>query len=119
MKKTTIALLIFTYIITFFAGVFLGKQYNQDFVEYEDPLSSAIFRCDQSKFIITDFFDSRVELRLSDGRFIIVPQTISGSGSRYAVANENFIFWNKGDNAFIEELGEITFENCIDARANH
>jgi membrane-bound inhibitor of C-type lysozyme len=30
---------------------------------------------------------------------------MSGSGARYANADESFVFWNKGDTAFITEGG--------------
>jgi hypothetical protein len=53
-----------------------------------------------------------VELALSDGRKITLPQTISASGIRYANQNESLIFWNKGDTAFVQENGTETYKNC-------
>ena len=44
-----------------------------------------------------------VELKLSDGRSLKIPQAMSGSGARYANTDESFVFWNKGDTAFITE----------------
>jgi len=113
MKKSTIALLVFIYILAFFTGFVLGKNYQKELFETKDPISSAIYRCDNNKFIIADYFDGEVKLRLSDNRLIILPQAISASGVRFADKNEVFVFWNKGNTAFIDELGERTFTNCI------
>ena len=46
-----------------------------------------------------------------------VPQAMSGSGARYANADESFVFWNKGDDAFITEgdPDKPTFADCVDA----
>jgi len=113
MKKETIALLIFIYAFAFFAGFVLGQNYQEQLFEEKEPISSAIYRCNDNKFIIADYFDEEVTLRLSDNRLIMLPQTISASGVRFADENEVFVFWNKGETAFIDELGEQTFSNCI------
>lgn len=113
MKKTTIALLVFIYGFAFFAGFVLGQSYQEKLFEERKPFSSAIYRCDDNKFIIADYFDQEVTLRLSDNRLMILPQTISASGVRFADENEVFVFWNKGNTAFIDELNEQTFSNCI------
>jgi len=44
-----------------------------------------------------------VSLVLSDKREMILKQTISASGIRYANPDESFIFWSKGNGAFISE----------------
>jgi len=113
MKKETIALLIFIYVFAFFAGFVLGQNYQEQLFEEREPINSAIYRCDEGKFIIADYFDREVTLRLSDNRLIMLPQTISASGVRFADENEVFVFWNKGNTAFINELDEQTFSNCI------
>jgi membrane-bound inhibitor of C-type lysozyme len=41
---------------------------------------------------------------------------VSGSGARYANSNESFVFWNKGNTAFIEENGKTTYSNCTTKR---
>jgi membrane-bound inhibitor of C-type lysozyme len=46
-----------------------------------------------------------------------LPQVISGSGARYANADESFVFWNKGDTAFITEGPDdndnMTYKDCV------
>jgi membrane-bound inhibitor of C-type lysozyme len=39
-------------------------------------------------------------------------RVVSASGTRYATADENIVFWSKGTSAFITENGETTYENC-------
>lgn len=119
MKKETVTLLIFVYLVTFFLGFFVGKSYQEKiFKEASTPVASAIFHCDEMKFIVADFFEESVELRLSDNRLIILPRAISASGARYTDKNEVFVFWNKGDTAFIDENGVTTFQNCITNEAS-
>ena len=55
-------------------------------------------------------------LTLSDGREISLPQGPSGSGARYANADDSFVFWNKGNTAFIEESGKTTYSGCVTRR---
>lgn len=53
----------------------------------------------------------RVEIALSDGRKMILRQTVSASGARYANTDESIVFWIKGDTAFLEENGEKTYRD--------
>ncbi|MFZ5779281.1 MAG: MliC family protein [Pseudomonadota bacterium] len=56
----------------------------------------------------------RVVLTLDDGRRLTLPQTLSGSGIRYANADETVVFWSRGDTAFIEEGPghAVSYEGC-------
>jgi membrane-bound inhibitor of C-type lysozyme len=55
-----------------------------------------------------------VELILSDGRTLTLMQTISASGVRYALEDESFVFWSKGNTALIlENDTEKDFTGCI------
>jgi membrane-bound inhibitor of C-type lysozyme len=76
------------------------------------------FVCRAGKRIDATFHprdDTRVDLKLSDGRRVSVPRTISGSGARYAIADGNFVFWNKGNTAFITEGSpdQETYSDCV------
>jgi membrane-bound inhibitor of C-type lysozyme len=73
----------------------------------------AQFTCDAGKTIAAVVTRHNVRLTLSDGRKLRLPQALSGSGARYASDNESFVFWNKGDTAFIEENGKTTYSGCI------
>lgn len=76
------------------------------------PLLSATFECPDGKSIYAGFSEKSVALALSDGRELTLPQTISGSGARYANEGETIVFWNKGTGAFIEENGVTTYRDC-------
>lgn len=56
-----------------------------------------------------------VVLTLADGKTLTLPQTLSGSGIRYANPDESFVFWSKGDTAFVEEGADrtITYAECV------
>ena len=76
----------------------------------------ALFTCDAGETIAAVFHNgpqSSVELTLSDGRKLTLPQVLSGSGARYANGDESFVFWNKGNTAFIVENGKTTYSDCI------
>ena len=76
----------------------------------------AVFSCEGGKTIRAVFHTGKqnnVRLMLSDGRKLKLPQTVSGSGARYASENEVTVFWNKGDTAFLEERGQTTYRGCV------
>ncbi len=77
------------------------------------------YTCAQEKIIQASFYEEEVRLVLNDGRRMTLPQTISASGIRYANADESFVFWSKGNTAFITEgtSGKETYSNCVTAGA--
>ncbi len=79
----------------------------------ESVVNDVTFSCDGSKTIRSIFHPHDVQLLLSDGRNLTVPQAISASGARYATQDESFVFWTKGDTAFITEGPATTYENCV------
>lgn len=79
------------------------------------------FLCDNGTYIMATFnlvVDESVNLALSDGRTMTVPRALSASGARYANADESFVFWNKGDTAFITEGAGETYSNCVVDNSN-
>jgi membrane-bound inhibitor of C-type lysozyme len=68
----------------------------------ETPVATAMFKCKDGNTIDATFYASSVDLKLSDGRSES-PQAMSASGARYANKDETFVFWNKGDTAFVTE----------------
>ncbi len=91
-------------------------------------VSGVSYVCTQDKTIQADFYEGKqievkpgeqpipsgkVKLKLSDGRLVELPQTISASGIRYANADESFIFWSKGNGAFVTEKDVQTFQDCV------
>lgn len=76
---------------------------------------NALYECTSGDWINASFdlASDKVIISLSDGRELRLPRAISASGARYANADESLVFWNKGDTAFIEENGTITYQDCI------
>ena len=76
--------------------------------------SVVLYVANQGQPIEAKFYNKTrsVTLVLSDGRKIELPQAISVSSVRYANKDESFVFWNKGEMAFIDEKGKSTFEDC-------
>ena len=81
----------------------------------ETPTAVAKFACHDGKTIDASFYADSVNLKLSDGRSLKLPQAMSGSGARYANKEESLVFWNKGDTAFITEGadGKETYSGCV------
>lgn len=75
-------------------------------------ISSVTFNCADQKSIKAIFYKNIVDITLSDGRSMTLPQVISASGARYANVFETFVFWNKGDTAFVNEEDKTTFKDC-------
>ncbi len=113
--KQIIAIIVL--IVLVIGGYYAWQMYGQ--APSEVPISLATFSCEQGKTIGATFYSNKVSLVLSDGRKLSLPQTISGSGARYANTNETFVFWNKGNTAFIEEgntnvdTPTQTYTNCV------
>ncbi|MCX6702673.1 MAG: MliC family protein [Candidatus Wolfebacteria bacterium] len=101
MKNKTYLLIFFIIVLLTGCGYFIFSAKTNP---KEEGVIVADFKCDDKKSIFTIFYpknDTRVDIILSDGRKMSVPRAISASGARYANADESFVFWNKGDTAFI------------------
>lgn len=93
-----------------------------------DLIATASYSCDGGKTIIASYYGGSstpavapgeppqpggsVDVVLSDGRAMTLPQTISADGGRYANADESFVFWSKGNGAFVMENSTTTYTNC-------
>ncbi|MES2014557.1 MAG: MliC family protein [Patescibacteria group bacterium] len=75
-------------------------------------IEKAVYQCADGKSITAVYREGSVALELSDLRAITLPQAISASGARYATPDEHFVFWNKGNTAFIQENNALTFTDC-------
>lgn len=95
--------------------VFLcGSVFLVGMVRAETPVATAVFKCADGKSIDATFYADKVDLKLSDGRSMSVPQAMSASGARYANEDETFVFWNKGNTAFVTEGADqkMTYADC-------
>ena len=80
-----------------------------------EEIISAKFSCAGAKTIKAQFHNGKInwaELALSDGRTKYLSQAVSASGARYADPQDSFVFWTKGESAFITEEDTETYTNC-------
>ncbi|MCL4374855.1 MliC family protein [Patescibacteria group bacterium] len=74
------------------------------------------FDCPDGRAIIATFHlpkDETVDIDLGDGKVITLKHALAASGARYSNADESYVFWNKGNAAFIEQNGKIVHDNCV------
>ncbi|MFA5000886.1 MAG: MliC family protein [Candidatus Paceibacterota bacterium] len=116
MKKIIIVILALVVVSIIGIGFYWSRQ--SKVIPAGGVINAVTFNCQDEKAIDAIFFKNRVELTLNDGRHWLLNQTISASGARYANEDESFVFWNKGDTAFITENGVTTFANCVLAENN-
>ena len=92
-----------------------GLQLPAGIARADEAVNIVTFACAGDQTIHAVFYSDAVHLDLSDGRNIDLPQTMSGSGIRYANKDESFVFWSKGNTAFVTEGadGKETFSDCI------
>jgi putative hemolysin len=115
MKKFVLIVLIPAIVFTGVSFIYEKLQQPNAIQEAltTDVINSAIFNCADNKTIQAVFLKDNVSLTLSDGRHLQLPQGMSGSGVRYVNTDESFVFWNKGDTAFIEEGKDTTYKDCM------
>jgi membrane-bound inhibitor of C-type lysozyme len=85
--------------------------------ELADPVNRTVYSCaDGKSFLarveIKPAGGGKAEVFLKDGTKMLLNQTMSGSGVRYANSGESFIFWTKGDTAFIDEGPVRSYADC-------
>lgn len=127
-------------VLVVIGGIFLWEYRNAPWLApylgsgatQQKLVGQATYACDQGKTIAASYYqgaespapttngqppapNGSVALTLGDGRTMTLPQTISGSGIRYANAGETFVFWSEGNTAFVTEgsSSQMTYANCI------
>jgi hypothetical protein len=90
----------------------------------ENLMANVIFDCASGISLQAAFYDGpiqaaasadmppipggKLKLTFTDGRQVVLSQTISADGARYANADESMIFWDKGDEAMFDSTGQGT-----------
>jgi membrane-bound inhibitor of C-type lysozyme len=127
------------FVLVFYVGFFLGK-YKASVIAPDPeftisasvkPINIVAYTCNIGKVIIAKYYQGEnkpavkpdqpptpggsVALSLSDGRSVTLAQTISADGARYADPDESFVFWSKGNGAFVTENNskDTTYKNCV------
>lgn len=87
------------------------------------------YLCSEGKTLIATYYDGpsstapngmpipggAVDLTLTDGTLMTLPHAVSADGARYANKGESFVFWSKGNTAFVQEGAsqKQTYSNCV------
>ena len=93
------------------------------------PINTVQYVCDQGRSLVVEYFTGaartapngmplpggHVVVTQADGTRHTLQQTASASGIRYANEGKSFVFWSKGDGAFVEEgpSQTVTYSNCV------
>ncbi|MDR3519516.1 MAG: MliC family protein [Candidatus Pacebacteria bacterium] len=127
---------VILFVVVFYFGFSLGKEAGEIVptipvqIPVVKPINTVSYSCDAGKTIVAAFYQGvakpvaagdmpiptgSVVLKLSDGRSMTLPQTISADGGRYANKDESFVFWSKGNGAFVTESDPNiqTYSNCV------
>ncbi len=68
------------------------------------------YACTEGSLAVV-YSENEASVRLLDGRTLTLPQVISGSGTRYEL--DGTVLVSKGDEAFLQENNNITYNNCL------
>lgn len=122
MKPSTVVIII-AILLLFGGAMYLINQdkpsVNPDEVENLEgnvpEIVSVNYLCEDGSSIAAtyDNAEENVTISLSDERVMTLDQVVAASGARYANADESIVFWNKGNEAFVEEDGNVTFADCV------
>lgn len=122
-----VALLIAALVLVILAGFFFGRMPRVFVTPPPNPSSVATFYCGEGKSVTAAFVQGvpkpvtpgeppiptgSVSLVFSDGRSLVLPQTLSADGGRYANVDESVIFWNKGRGVLWTEHATTT--HCVE-----
>lgn len=124
-SRTQLVALVITIIIIVSAVLYFRSSPSA-----EKPFASVTYACNAGKSIAVRYYkgeatpaptadlpptlSGKVDLALSDGRTMVLPQTVSADGGRYANADESFVFWAKGNGALVLENNEQkSYIGCI------
>ena len=100
-----------------------GSSGDDTSIPVPDPLAKypgVLFECEGDKALKAEFLEEKVNLALSDGRQVSLPEIAPATEgeTRYANTNESFVFWNKGNIASIAENWATTYSDCSTTVSN-
>lgn len=104
---------IVLFVAVYYYGFYLGRQVGITKI-LGTPVNDVVFVCEAGKSVHAIFYEKAVEVYPQNEHEVFLPQTISGSGARYANADESLVFWNKGNEALIMRNNQmdLSFKNC-------
>lgn len=116
MTKKIISWILVLAVIGFavFAISNSSKVANEEPAE-ETPkiISTAVFMDEKGDTVPVLFYEGAVLFNTKNVGDLVLPQTISASGARYANDDESVVFWNKGDSVTITKDGQEIFNGTV------
>ena len=79
------------------------------------PVPTTTYVCEGGDSLVVGFAESHAELRLPPNRVVRLPAVRSASGVRYS--DGRYTVQTKGDEALMEQGGELVLRNCLKAGA--
>ncbi len=76
-------------------------------------ISTAVFMDEKGDTVPALFYEGAVLFTAKGVGDLVLPQTISASGARYANEDESVVFWNKGDSITITKDGQEIFTGTV------
>ena len=98
-----------------------GGWYLFSRLQTQNKVVSVLYACNGGKIIQAEYYKGssvlvkpgeppvptgNVRLTFNNEKTMTLPQTLSADGTRYANADESFVFWGKGNGALVLENGE-------------
>lgn len=109
MKKTYTILGIV--ILVLLIGALGYHEYRATHQKQASVTATVSYLCRDGKSITASYTSTNATLTLSDTRAFVLPQVVSGSGTRYQSGTTVFV--TEGDNAYLEENGTQTYVDCV------
>lgn len=123
MSRKTGWIIVIIVVIVIGAAVWWGRYSPglSGFLGANEPtvVNTVDYSCASGKSINAQYLQEgtstgSVKLVLSDGRTMTLQQTIAADGARYSNGGaETFVFWSKGNSAFVTENNAQTYTDCV------
>ncbi len=75
------------------------------------PVQTLHYTCGTMPLTVTLDNDKQQVSFIMDGKPLTLTQTLAASGTRYS--DDNYVFWSKGDGAFIERNKKVVVNDCL------
>ena len=76
----------------------------------EETFTPVAYHCDGDVEVRAVYRGDTATVSLPDGRLMVLPHVVSGSGTRYS--NDTITWWSKGDSGFVMIGDSVTIKDC-------
>lgn len=114
-KHKVISTIVLIIVIIVAISVLVGGNDATDSQTTPEFSKSVVYICESANAMEVGYGNDLVQVRLSDQRQFTLEEKVSASGDKYATENDSEVFWVKGENAYFEESGTKSYNNCVEA----